>query len=361
MFRFVSGVSIKTRKGIGRNRYASLLVFLGIVTGCLPELSTSRSSTWYGLGELSSVKGGGEFRSYSYDFVKVVTDTNARIAEDVGRVLVALRQELKDRYAIPLSDPPKTVVYVYAKRQRYDEVAKEYGLPVGKTMGCSSTRGERAIHLLFRDDRGVHPMITLLHEGTHQFLYEMDVSLSPSWRKSLKQDRLLSLPWWLHEGLATFMESAEYREGRLKVGGVNRQRLRELKKLLHQEKSGLVSTVLSAPHGNVYSSGYDAVAWGIVYALLEHAEPREASRRREAFHHYLESCRRGFLEDLDRKRTQIFGKVGEQEDATELLRQWHTWVAKNSLSTFVSTFLPPRCTIEQWERVWRREMLELED
>jgi hypothetical protein len=130
---------------------------------------------------------------------------------------------------------PKFIINAYAGKAEYNDVAREQGFSEGVARGFYTPAHPAAIHLPYIQDKGSHPSSTLLHEGVHQFLDQTMSFNVPSVAKRylpLEKHKLLSVPLWLNEGFATYMESSVVNGDQIDVGRINPDRLKHLQKLI---------------------------------------------------------------------------------------------------------------------------------
>lgn len=104
--------------------------------------------------------------------------------------------------------------------------------------------------------------LNVRHESTHHYL----------------STAFGDLPLWLEEGLAAYLESANP-EDNTEAGPVNPPRLDEFIHLLRKSQVPPIETMLFEGEFE-HTSGFYAVAWALVFAMLEHDDPaiREARR-----------------------------------------------------------------------------------
>lgn len=149
-----------------------------------------------------------------------------------------------------------------------------------------------AIHLACRGDEPGHPYRTLLHEGTHQFIH-----LGAGYREPGQPPTApprLAFPLWLNEGLAIYYETAFITPDILQPGHPDPARLAELQEALRRGRAPALDDLLSRRYGEPFNSLDYAVAWGVVYALMQESPPPWASGGRQWLKELIDGGRRGW-------------------------------------------------------------------
>lgn len=282
----------------------------------------------------------------------VNTNTSPETARDIGELMENAVKEYRELTGYRDEYLPVFMINVYATRKEYEAVARKQGLPADITTGLYSPVPPAAIHLPYIRERGRHPAGTLLHEGVHQFLDRvMSFSVEPDVRNNLSpsKQRLLGVPLWLNEGLATYMESSFVNEDRLEVGRINSDRLIYLQKLIRTGKVPPVREVLSRRYGEPFSSGDYAAAWGIVYAL-QHFPQVAGTDGKKQLRQYLEACRKAFYEKPSVEFQRDF--LPDNKPLDDFEKQWYLYISRQSPVFFERIIVGQGSTIEAWEQDW---------
>jgi hypothetical protein len=294
---------------------------------------------------------------YHTSLYTVHTNTSPDVAMYIGELM----EEAAAGYCQVLGCEDTSVarlnVHAYATRKEYETVVRRLGLPSDITTGLYSPVPPAAIHLPYIRDLKVHPSVTLLHEGVHQFVDRtLSFQVPAPARNILPENKhtLVGVPLWLNEGLATYMEGAVVREGRLEIGRINQKRLVHLQKLIRKGKCPPLWKVLARPYGEAFMAEDYAVAWGIVYAL-RHSQGQPDSRKRLT--RYVEACRQAFYTDPATEFLRDFLLNGRPVEDFEHL--WAEHIARRSHDVFEEVIVEEGSTLDAWERDWTARILEL--
>lgn len=298
-------------------------------------------------------------RDHPCEFVtptcRVRTNTNADVAEYVATVLDIEREAFGRLFGTT----PTRRISVHVLRSRKEMRAARPDVAVTRTTVGLSDLASAEILVAYEKVAGRHPSSIILHEGAHQYLADcFDFSVPERWRPALATARLQSVPWWLHEGFAAYMECAKISASGLHTGGVNQGRWGELRTLIRKQRCPPLRNVLAAMPLDLNRSPYYAVAWGLVHVLLETTgEEQAAAERRARLGRYLQRCRDGW--DTDGVTELARHTAADAGWAEGFRRQWHRRVAEQAAAEFERCFIPPGETIEQWETRWRQTILRL--
>jgi len=214
------------------------------------------------------------------------------------------------------------------------------------------------IHVAVVAEEGPGPSAVLRHEAAHRYLHAtFDFPVPQGYADSVQGERLLSVPWWLHEGLAACMEAAGADDNGFQAGLVNSYRHRELRHRLLNRECPRPREVIGKPLGAPFNSTDYAVAWGIVHTLMYHGDPAVRAERRQRLRAYLGECAAAFFDEPAGDFEAEFVASGQLvPDFDEL---WRARIARRSLEQFARTFLSEGQTLDQWEEQWRREVFRL--
>jgi len=292
----------------------------------------------------------------------VRTDTSPDTARYIGELMEKALGEYRRMTGYYAEDLPKFIINAYATKEEYGAVAKKQGFPDDITNGLYTPVPPASIHLLYVADRGRTPAATLLHEGTHQFIDQvMGFNVPAAARNILppSQQKLISVPLWLNEGLATYMEGAITADGRFEAGRVNGPRLRHLKRSIRADEYPSLKEVMSRRYGEQFSVGDYAVAWGIVYVLAHERDPEGRPGKKGSLRRYLEACRLGFYTDPAEGFSHDFLPGGKLLEGFK--RQWNAHIAERSPVVFGQIITEDGWTFEKWERRWVVSIGKLKD
>ncbi|MFW5857164.1 MAG: hypothetical protein ACOCX4_04720 [Planctomycetota bacterium] len=284
----------------------------------------------------------------------VRTNTSKEVAFYVGE-LMDFAQKHYRRIFRYTGEMPTLAIHAYRTDSEYQRVAVKAGLP-GSNGFFSRQGGESTIHVAYTDTYGeTQPTKTLLHEGTHQFVsIVMDYRIPETFRHRFVDgmETLPSVPLWLNEGLATYMECSYYDGNILVVGEVNRPRLLELQHELRSNQHVPLETLFRTHSPRAFGPAHYAAAWGVVYWFRHGKDPRERALKRRILTDYLAACRRGFFEkpeaDLEPFLTDDF------QD------RWRRHIAARSFEAFTHMTVGPNGSFAKWEAVWKKWILSLD-
>jgi hypothetical protein len=298
----------------------------------------------------------------------VLTDTSQETADYIGLLMSFAQDSYRGIFNY---QEPIDVMHINAYRnwQEYESALLAVNIPraiLERTRGMFVThQGASTIFLPYlgtntgtRYGKGesIQPTTVLLHEGTHQFIAAaIDFHIPDSVRAYIVGGprTLSSVPLWLNEGLATYMECSYYDGEKLVVGEINQGRLRELQYEIRQKQSVSLKDLFRTQQDKFTDKHY-AAAWGIVYWFLNDRDPKRRQYKREIFDEYLQNCRKGFMNAPDTEFAEKFlrGKM-----------DFKKYVQEESYSTFLKLTLGERPTDDQWgkwETTWQTWILALD-
>lgn len=312
----------------------ALLLLLLMVTGC--------AAPRYGLNDVfTDTKSGGEETVLSLRY-RVRTDAGRPAAVEVSRFMERAASLWTPLFGVP---DPKALPLDVRLHRDHDDLAKvlsEQRLTPEAT-GLYLPTPTPAIHVACRGDEPGHPYRTLLHEGTHQFIH-----LGAGYREPGRQPAAsprLALPLWLNEGLASYFEAAFITPDLFQPGHPDSKRLEELQIALHNGKVPAIGAILAKRYGEPFSSLDYAVAWGLVYALLQDAPPPWAAGGREWLKAQIDEGRSGW------PGAKVAAQASLEYDP------WWGLVTSTVQSSF-ERFVDERAlTIPEWEMAWRKWIL----
>lgn len=198
------------------------------------------------------------------------------------------------------------------------------------------------IHVACSGNEPGHPFRTLLHEGTHQFIH-----LGAGYREPDRPPATprLALPLWLNEGLSSYFEAALSTPDLLQSGRPDPARLAELQGALRRSKVPSLETLLVKRYGEPFSSLDYAVAWGLVYALMQEAPPPWAAGGREWLKDLIDNGRRGW------PGASVAVQPSPGDDP------WWELVTSTAHTAFERFVNERGMTLAEWESAWRRWLL----
>ena len=221
------------------------------------------------------------------DFV-IAYNTERAYAQWIGGLYQRLQRGFEkywQRKRLKLSDPvyPLAVI-IFADKLQYDHyLTKELGDPPGPLVAYYNllnnrvvmydlTGGQRApganpgdgrrIAEVLSNPRAIPMVATVIHEGTHQLMFNMGM-----------QTRFSDTPLWMNEGLAMYFETPDLSNPRgwRAIGQINPMRIGRFRQLIPTRGSDSLERMLSTDaRFRDPSSSLDAYAeaWAFNYFLL---------------------------------------------------------------------------------------------
>lgn len=200
-----------------------------------------------------------------------------------------------------------------------------------------------AIHVACRGSEPGHPYRTLLHEGTHQFIH-LGAGYREPGRTPATPPRL-ALPLWLNEGLASYYEAAYITPDLLQPGRPDAARLAELQAALRDGKVPSLGKILARRYGEPFMSLDYAIAWGLVYTLMQEAPPSWAAGGREWLKTLIDDSRRGW------PGANLAVRSSPDYDP------WWGLVTSTTRQSFEQFVEERGMTVPEWEIAWRKWIL----
>lgn len=176
----------------------------------------------------------------------------------------------------------------------------------------------------------------LMHEATHRYLHRRFSFRPRLTEKFSAQNPLPSVPPWLQEGLAAWMESNSD-DAQMRV---NTQRLAEFRQMMRRGGLPPLERVLAKGFDDPFRAADYAVAWALVWYLMQDA------RGIEGLAAYLDAASRGFFNDPEREYPEL---VSGCADFSEFARAWDKHVSDASTLRGV-------LSDEDWQREWRKSL-----
>ncbi|RME74012.1 MAG: DUF1570 domain-containing protein [Planctomycetota bacterium] len=144
----------------------------------------------------------------------------------------------------------RSEIWIYSNR-------KEFLDRTGKTTALGfyslTTRRVTTYHGMWSPN--THTFTVLAHEGTHQFQH------------LVLGRNFLRTPIWIIEGLAVFLSTADYDGKRIRIGGIPKDRLIPLQRLIRRNKYIPIDELIRTPQRRFTGTHY-AHAWGIIYWMI---------------------------------------------------------------------------------------------
>ena len=338
-------------KKIIRRHISLSLAAMVILVGC--SLIEERGGQW-------PERPWSEAFSYETPYYTVYTNTSPQTARYIGELMekavFGYRQVLGCREV----SLPHFIINAYATRKEYEKVVRRLGISPEITTGLYSPVSPAAIHLPYISDLEVPPSVTLLHEGLHQFVDRALRFLVPQKARPLLppvKHALVSIPFWLNEGLATYMEGAPGEGDQLEIGRINRDRLIHLQKLIRTKKCPPLKKILERRYGEPFTTKDYAVCWGIVYSLRHASLAYDQENRRARLIQYLKACQWAFYTDPDIEFFCDFLPGGKP--VKDFNRRWATYIGHRSREVFEKIIVGKNTTLDIWQKDWQERILRI--
>jgi hypothetical protein len=241
------------------------------------------------------------FKIYTTDDYVIAHQTERSYAKWIGNLYQGrLKRNFnrfwsKRQFKLSVKEPRfPLVAVIFANRQQYAAyVQRELGISAGAPVayynletnrvtmfdltadqqtGAKPIHSERDIDRILRDPRSIPMVTTIIHEGTHQLMFNSGL-----------QTRLADTPLWLSEGVAMFFEPPDRKskQGWNGPGRTNYIRLNDLKK---NDRAGnaleqLISGDQRFKTDDVTTLAAYAESWALTHFLI--------NRKAKAFGEYL--------------------------------------------------------------------------
>lgn len=347
------------------HRPACVLLFLllaGTSHGLDKKLEAKRLA-FEELGKVREWKDRAWKNAYSYRTLSytVKSNTSYKTCQYVARLMELTARKYRAVFGLRFTRPPMMTIHAYAKRDEYETLAVKGRFRLGVTNGFYDPLGVGAIHLPWVMSRQTHPSSTLYHEGTHQFVHQVaDFRVPMELYTYFPPDKriLQSVPIWLNEGLATYMETAWFDGETVRIGTMNRNRLWQLRSMLQSKTAPGIKEVLSRRYGQPFGSEHYAVACGLLYSLRHHQKASTRKNNRRKLNQYVKECKKGFMALPITDFRKLFVKDGEI--AAGFGTQWRVYVGQKSLEAFEKIVVGRGKSIEKWEENWVKWILALD-
>jgi hypothetical protein len=208
----------------------------------------------------------------------------------------------------------------------------------------------------------------LIHEMAHQFInraYALDIHSSKDLYDKLPKEitKLPSVPQWLHEGIATYMESC-YTDNTFSHGGkINREKLIILQK---QIKSGVpvLGNLFKASLSHSMSGAEYPAAWGVMYWFMHDRNIIKQNRKRKLLLRCLNGCKEGFTNSEYDWKAGYLQKLITSDSAIEFLiaiKCWKPIMEEAALKEFIFSLKKHgQGTIKKWKTQWEKWILKLD-
>ncbi len=306
------------------------------LTGCssprlvaeLPTLQHDGATSWDQALEVTS------------DNYRIVTNSNSENALLMAGLMEILYATCSRLFG-PGQKHERLTVYAFARRAQYEQQTAALQLSAGHLSGIYAPGRSTGIYLPLVASNGTHPFFTLVHEGLHQYLHE--VHGLPIAGTSAK---LPSVPLWLSEGLALYMEAALVEPAALAPGRRHPERLQHLQSLVRRGRMPGISQVVSTSYGEPFSNADYSVAWGLVQTIHsqglwpDYWANWQAVVRSEAMR---------FLNEGNASERNL---LQSQQD-------WARRLSRLSLANFKMQLFDPGQDWTGWQKAWQDEILEL--
>lgn len=273
---------------------------------------------------------------------RVRTDAGRAAALEVSRFMERAAALWTPLFGVPDPAALPLEIRLHRHRDTLEKVLAAQKLPPQAT-GLYLPTPIPAIHVAGRGEEPGHPYRTLLHEGTHQFIH-LGAGYREPGRTPATPPRL-ALPLWLNEGLASYYEAAFVTPDLLQPGRPDIERLEELQSAMRAGKTPPLGRILARRYGESFTSLDYAIAWGVVYALMQESPPPWAAGGREWLKAVIDEGRRGWPGAAVAARSQP---------------DYDPWwgLVTSTVQTSFERYVDERAlTVPEWETAWRKWIL----
>ena len=270
----------------------------------------------------------------AYQTEKVYAKWLAQLYE--GRLYKSFEGFWQRRKKLPLEDPKYPLVVIVfkskAEYQRYvdrdlgpgQDIVAYFNLLSNRVAMYDLTAGDRRpgetisarrIEEIFQNPAAIYMVATIIHEGTHQLMFNRGV-----------QTRFADTPLWMNEGLAMFFEAPDVRNSRgwRRPGMVFDRRLYRFRNTLQNRPANSIERLLTDDarlnNAETAADGY-AEAWAFNHFLL--------NRRSKEYIAYLkEHSKMSPLSTADSEQRMAEFKKHFGEDMEKLEKNFLLYIRK---------------------------------
>ncbi len=294
--------------------------------------------------------------TFESDSYRVRTNTSQDVAHYIGQLMDYAQKNYKEIFSYD-DAVEKMDIYAYRTYQEFATIGK--AMP--GSAGFFRYRGDVSeIHVAYIDKWGkTYPTQILLHEGTHQFVHQaIDFAVPAAYKDKIPDmSRLPSVPLWLNEGMATYIENAYYDGRRLVVGEVNVNRLRGLQALIKRGQVIPMEKLFQVEGGEAFMAMHCyEPAWGLVYWFLHDKRSSVQKKKRKLLSELVDACKRGFMEtpEKDFERLFLTGPNWQQQ----FWPKWRQHIREQSIAKLRELTVKDN-PFDKWEQVWHAWILDL--
>jgi hypothetical protein len=314
-------------------RVVLALLLLAAVSGCTPPRYGLDSCLPHGSSTPANLT---TVTSLRY---RVRTDAGKAAAQEVSRFMERAAALWTPLLGVPAPGSLPLEVLLLGDPVDLARVLSSQKLPVTAT-GLYLPAPTPMIHVACRGAEPGHPYRTLLHEGTHQFIH-LGAGYRVPGQPTATPPRL-TLPLWLNEGLASYYEAAYLTPDLLQPGRPEAARLAELQRALQRGKAPPLSEILERRYGDSFTTLDYAVAWGVVYALMQEAPPAWAAGGRAWLKALIDEARQGW----PGATTLPAPTTAASHD------EWWATVTERTRAAFAAFAAERGLTVSAWEAQW---------
>jgi hypothetical protein len=299
-----------------------------------------------------------QFKSKHY---LITTNTPKEVSSYVGQLMDYVQKKYRSIFNYDGEVTPLPV-YVYRTSEEFFRIGDGPQHP--DSGGFYRAGGESAIHIRY-DEKYLGTMMptrVLLHEGTHQFVdlaFFFEIPQKYRDRFSDNVTRLPSIPLWLNEGLATFMEVSYYDGEDLVIGEVNRSRLIHLQRLLRAGAGIPFEELFAVESPKNFGLDHYATAWGITYWFLVDQHPAARKRKRKILRRYVEKCSTAFLENPGKEFGPRFLE-GTGKSPFAFTDNWNRYIHEEGAEVLRAMTVGKGKPFDRWEAAWKEWILKLD-
>lgn len=300
----------------------------------LPEISFRTTPSWESAIEVQS----------PHYYIK--TDTDDQTAALIKNLMEAAYASYEQLTGMSVEGATMNV-NVYSSTRIYEDHAERVGLSHATT-GFFSPAPPKGIHIPLIDRSGTHPFFTLVHEGWHQYVYNLGYSVKNDTSDPEEIIKLIPIPLWMNEGLALYFEAALIDEKHLRPGDIHPTRLAHLKKLLRSNKAPRILDVINKTYGEAFTNNDYSVAWGLVQYFLSSSEAKRLKWR-------------AFVRELNIQTNKVFQEFSntiEHFPPIELQQNWANKIMVLSRNVFYEEIMQEDDCLENFEKSWRDYILK---
>lgn len=289
-------------------------------------------------------------------YYEVKTNTSKMVASYIGQLMDYANKNYQKIFGYDGKIPPLNI-YAYRTHEEYQKIGD---CPEWSSGYFRHGGGNSSIHVAYIDKWGKYrPTEVLLHEGTHQFVHLAFSFLIPeNCKKSFRFEKISTVPLWLNEGMARYMETAYYNGKKLVVGEINDFAIRDLQNNLKKDNLNSLKELFKMKSYEEFKFEQYNMAYGVVYWFLTDSRRSKQNEKRTILKNYLKACTNAFFTEGSGEtfKSRFTNESGVIND---FWNEWQSYKEQAAFDTFKEMTVGKDGSFEKWEEIWKRWILAL--